>query len=184
MKKVEFVTKDGVLGFGQNQFRVVTHDKVISVVRQHFVDEGVIVIPSQVDKGISIDGKTSKGGDKIRFETMYDVSFVDIDDGSSIVIRTEAHAEDNSDKAANKAITYAVKNAILKILMLQSGDDINQEVSNKVNEKQRNILQNLVVSTKTDEHEFLAYYGADTFADFSQSYYQHAVDALQKKAKK
>jgi len=184
MKKVEFVTKDGLLGYGQNQFRIVTHDKVLSVVRQHFVDAGVLVVPSQVEKGISVPGKTKNGGDKIRLEVLYDVSFIDSEDGSELIIRTEAHAEDNSDKAANKAITYAVKNAILKVLLLQSGDDVNQEISNKVNNTQRSILQKLVTSTKSNEEEFLAYYGASTYADFSQAYYQGAVDALQKKAKK
>lgn len=184
MKKVEFVTKDGQLGYGQNTFTIVTHDKVLSVVRQHFVDEGVIVVPKQVDKGVSIEGTTKNGGKKIRMEALYDVSFIDVDDGSEIVIRSEAHAEDNSDKGANKCLTYAVKNAILKILMLQTGDDVNQEVANKVNDRQRVMLQNLVDSTDTNLQEFLAYYNAETYADFPQSYYQGAIDMLQKKQKK
>ena len=184
MKKVEFVTKDGQLGYGQNTFTIVTHDKVLSVVRQHFVDEGVIVVPKQVDKGVSIEGTTKNGGKKIRMEALYDVSFIDVDDGSEIVIRSEAHAEDNSDKGANKCLTYAVKNAILKILMLQTGDDVNQEVANKVNDKQRVMLQNLVDATDTNSTEFLAYYNAQTFADFPQAYFQGAIDVLQKKAKK
>lgn len=183
MKKVEFVTKDGVLGYGNNQFRVVTHDKVLSVVRKHFVEEGILVIPCQVDKGVSIEGKTKNGGDKIRFECLYYVTFADMEDGSEIVIKTEVHAEDNSDKAANKAITYAVKNAILKILMLQSGDDEGNEVVNKVTETQMKMLQNLVTSSGANEQEFLAYYGASTYADFPQNSYQGAVDTLQKKLK-
>jgi len=184
MKKVEFVTKDGQLGYGQNTFRIVTHDKILSVVRQHFVDAGVIVVPHQVDKGISIEGTTKNGGKKIRMEALYDVAFIDVDDGSEIVIRSEAHAEDNSDKGANKCLTYAVKNALLKVLMLQTGDDVNQEVSNKVNDKQRAMLQGLVNSTDTNEGEFLAYYNAQTYSDFPQSYFQGAVDQLQKKVKK
>ena len=184
MKKVEFVTKDGQLGFGNNTFRIVTHDKVLSVVRQHFVDDGVIVVPSQVDKGISVEGTTKNGGKKIRMEALYDVAFIDVDDGSQIVIRSEAHAEDSGDKGANKCLTYAVKNALLKVLMLQTGDDINQEVANKVNDKQRVMLQSLVDATDTNASEFLAYYNAQTYSDFPQSYFQGAVDALQKKAKK
>lgn len=184
MKKVEFVTKDGVLGFGNNKFSIVTHDKVLSVVRQHFVDEGVLVIPSQVDKGVSVVGQTKSGTAKIRMEALYDVSFIDVEDGSQITIRSEAHAEDNSDKGANKCLTYAVKNALLKVLMLQTGDDVNQEIVNKVNTKQRVMLQNLVDATDTNMSEFLAYYGADTYADFPQAYFQGAVDMLQKKPKK
>lgn len=184
MKKVEFVTKDGRLGFGNNTFSIVTHDKVLSVVRQHFVDAGVVVVPSQVDKGISVEGTTKNGGKKIRMEALYDVDFIDIDDGSKITIRSEAHAEDSGDKGANKCLTYAVKNALLKVLMLQTGDDINQEVANKINDKQFSVLKSLIDNTKTDLIEFLAYYHADTLKEFPQSFFQGAVDVLQKKVKK
>ena len=184
MKKVEFVTKDGRLGFGNNTFSIVTHDKVLSVVRQHFVDEGVIIVPHQVDKGISIEGTTKNGAKKIRMEALYDVSFIDVDDGSQIVIRSEAHAEDNSDKGANKCLTYAVKNAILKILMLQTGDDINQEVANKINDKQFTMLKGLVQTSGTDLQEFLNFFNAPTLAEISQAYYNQAVEMLQLKIKK
>jgi len=184
MKKVKFVTKDGRLGFGTNSFSIVTSDKLIELVRQHFVDEGVIIVPNQVDKGICIEGTTKNGGQKIRMEALYDVSFIDIEDGSKIVTRSEAHAEDNSDKGANKCLTYAVKNAILKVLMLQTGDDINQEVANKINDKQKVMLKGLITSTETNETEFLNYYSAQSLEDFSQAYYQGAVDMLQAKLKK
>lgn len=184
MKKVEFVTKDGTLGFGQNTFKIVTHDKVLEVVRKHLVEAGIIVIPSQVEKGISVAGKTSKGGDKIRFEALYDVKFIDIDSDSELVIRTEAHAEDSSDKAANKAITYAVKNALLKALMLQSGDDISNEMKNTISSKQAVMIQKLVASTETDERTFLDFYGAEKYTDIAEDQFQQAMKRLEaKKAK-
>jgi len=184
MKKVEFVTKDGTLGFGQNKFKIVTHDKVLEVVRKHLVEAGIIVIPSQVEKGLSVSGKTSKGSDKIRFEALYDVKFIDIDSDSEIVIRTEAHAEDSSDKAANKAITYAVKNALLKALMLQSGDDMTNEGKNTISAKQAGMLQSLVNSTKSDEEKFLTFYGVEKYTDIAEDQFQHAMQSLQaKKAK-
>lgn len=184
MKKVEFVTKDGSLGFGNNRFSIVTHDKVVSVVRPFLVEEGIIVIPTQVEKGVSVAGKTSKGNDKIRFEAVYDVQFIDIDSDSTVTIRTEAHAEDSSDKAANKAITYAVKNALLKVLMLQTGDDMTNEMANKVTPKQAVMLQSLVHQTKSDEEKFLALYGAEKYTDIAQDQFSHAMNLLQaKKAK-
>ena len=183
MKKVEFVTKDGVLGFGKNTFSIVTHDKVLSVVRQHFVEEGVVVIPKQVDKAICVDGTTKSGTKKIRMEALYEVSFIDIEDGSEIIVRAEAHAEDNSDKGANKCLTYAVKNALLKVLMLQTGDDVQKELTNSITDGQFKILKSLIDTTKTDLVEFLAHYKASTLKEFSQSYYSGAIDLLQKKVK-
>ena len=184
MKKVSVVAKDGQLGFGNNTFSIVTHDKVVSVVRQHFLDSDVIVVPHQVDKGVSVPGTTKNGGNKIRFEALYDVDFIDIEDGSKITIRSEAHAEDSGDKASNKALTYAVKNALLKVLMLQSSDDANQEVANKINANQITMIKNLVESTDTKLDEFLAYYNATSYEDFAQSYFASAIDQLQKKTKK
>ena len=181
MKKVEFVTKDGVLGFGKNTFTVVTHDKVVSVVRSHFVEAGVIIIPTQVEKGLSVPGQSKSGTAKIRMEALYDVSFIDIEDGSKIVMRSEAHAEDSSDKAANKCITYAVKNALLKVLMLQTGDDVKQELSNKIDNKQRSLLMGLISATDSNLAEFLKAFKVEVLTDLNQEYYTQAVELLQKK---
>ncbi|MEA1892670.1 MAG: ERF family protein [Campylobacterota bacterium] len=184
MKKVNFIAKDGKLGFGNNTFSIVTYDKVISVTREHFVDEGVIIIPHQIEKGISVEGLTKNGGKKIRMEAMYDVSFIDVNDGSKVVVRAEAHAEDNSDKGANKCLTYAVKNAILKVLSLQTGDDFNQELSNKINDKQFKLLRGLLQTSGADTIEFLKHYEVETVADIPQGHYQNAVNSLQEIIKK
>lgn len=184
MKKVESVAKDGQLGFGKNTFRIVTHDKVLNVTRKHFIDAEVIIIPIQRDKGVSVAGKTSKGTDKIRFEAVYDVEFIAIEDGSKLVVTSEAHAEDSSDKAANKALTYAVKNAILKVLSLQSNDDVNEEAQNKISAQQIKMLKSLITKTKSDEAQFLATYSAEKFEDINEAMFTHALALLNKKAAK
>ena len=58
------------------------------------------------------------------YSGVYSVSFVNIDDGNDKVqIQLESHANDNGDKATGKALTYAVKNAILKVLSLETGEN-------------------------------------------------------------
>ena len=182
--KVKFVKKDGKLGFGNNQFSIVTHDAVLTAVREHLVDAGILIIPAQVEKGTSVEGQTKSGTAKIRFEALYDVDFIAVSDGSKVTIRTEAHAEDSSDKAANKAITYAVKNAMLKALMLETGDEDAQGAKNTINLKQVQLIQKLVVSTDTDLKDFLAFYGVDTLADMPEASFTHGMKALQAKEKK
>ncbi len=184
MTKVSNVAKDGKLGFGNNTFSIVTHDKVVATVRQHFVDAGVIIIPHQVDKGISVEGTTKTGGAKIRFEAVYDVDFIDVEDGSKVTIRSEAHAEDFSDKAANKALTYAVKNALLKVLMLQTGENEAEEGVNLINSKQITMLKGLITSTDSDEAKFLTTFGVEKYESFPQASFAQAVDVLQKKLAK
>ena len=183
-KKASFVKKDGELGYGQNKFSIVTHDAVLRAIRTHLTDIGIVIVPSQVEKGISVPGKTSKGGDKIRFEALYDVAFIDIDDDSKIVIRTEAHAEDNSDKAANKAITYAVKNAMLKAFLLETGDDNVEEMKNTIDVKQTGMIAQLIADTDTDMKKFLEAYKIQTVAELPQAYFTTAINQLQAKQKK
>ena len=183
-KKASFVKKDGELGYGQNKFSIVTHDAVLRAIRTHLTDIGIVIVPSQVEKGISVPGKTSKGGDKIRFEALYDVAFIDIDDDSKIVIRTEAHAEDNSDKAANKAITYAVKNAMLKAFLLETGDDNVEEMKNTIDVKQTGMIAQLIADTGTDMKKFLEAYKIQTVAELPQAYFTTAINQLQAKQKK
>ena len=184
MKKVEFVTKDGVLGFGNNKFSVVTHDKVLSVVRQHFVDEEVLILPSQVEKGVSIPGRTKSGTETIRMEALYDVTFLAVEDGSKITLRVEAHAVDNADKASQKAYTYAVKSALLKVLSLQSGDDAaNERQLNTLTDKQTSIIAKLLQKTGTDAETILDYYGVEKISELNQDSFSQVVERLQRKAK-
>jgi len=136
MKKVAFVTKDSTVGFGQNAYKAVSHDRVTEIVRPHFVEVGIIIVPKQREKGLSVDGKTQKGNDKIRFEAVYDVDFIDCEDTSKITVTVEAHAEGSDDKCSGKALSYAVKNAMLKVLMLETGENDEEGQKNSINEKQ------------------------------------------------
>jgi len=184
MGKVCFITKDGQIGFGNNIFKVVTYDRILSTMRQHLLDEGIIIIPNQIDRGIYTEGLTKNGGKKFRYDAIYDIKFICVEDGSEVVSRIEVSAEGSDDKQPSKAVTIATKNAILKVFSLESGDEVNNEIANKVNDKQFAMLKGLVQNREVDLEEFLNYYNATTLADISQAYYQHAVDALQKKKSK
>lgn len=185
MKKVAYVKKDATIGSGSYAYKAVSHDAVLRIVRSHLNDAGVIVIPSQVEKGLSVSGKTKNGGDKIRFEALYDVVFYDSDSDTSLTIRTEAHAEDSGDKAANKAITYATKNALLKAFMLETGEDETGEASkNTITVKQATMLQGLITETKSDEEKFLTTFAAEKYTDISVDHFGKALAMLQSKLKK
>lgn len=184
MKKVEFITKDGTLGWGNNTFSIVTRDKVVSVIRPFLVEAKVNVYTAQVEKGVSVPTKTSKGGDQIRFEAMYSVMFYDTESDTSVSFMQEGHGVDNADKAPGKASTYAEKTIMLKTLLLQTGDDITNEMSNKVTPKQATMLQGLVTQTGADEEKFLTFYNAAKYTDIAQDQFQHAIQSLQNKKAK
>ena len=183
MRKVSFVTKDATVGFGNNTYKAVTHDRVTEIVRPHFVEASIMIVPRQQNKGISIDGKTQKGNDKIRFEAVYEIDFIDCDDESMLTVIVEAHAEGSDDKCSGKALSYAVKNAMLKVLMLETGENDEEGIKNTIDAKQIGILSQLITDTDTDIKKFCSVYNILTLAELPSGNFTQALMQLQKKAK-
>ncbi|MDE3023655.1 MAG: ERF family protein, partial [Pseudomonadota bacterium] len=104
----------------------VTHDTVTAMVREHMVEHGVVMWPFLVDSQsmpyeVNADMVRAK---QFRYEATYDFTFANIEDPKDcLVIRIQAHAMDNADKAPGKAISYATKYAILKLFNLETGED-------------------------------------------------------------
>lgn len=120
-KLVEYVKKEKKV----ENYTAVTHDQITALTRNHFVSQGVIVVPVEQSGQTVLTGGTSKSGTAaLRFESQYRVDFVNIDEPKDIAsVVVSAHANDYGDKAPGKAVSYAVKTAILKILSLETGED-------------------------------------------------------------
>lgn len=125
MRKVSYIRKDATVSGGGGGYMAVTHDMVTAVVRPHFVEAGIITVPRLVSGAVVDTTRQTKGGSPIiRYEGMYEVAFVNADDPTdAVVIPVSAHAEDQGDKAPGKALSYATKYAILKVLLLESGEN-------------------------------------------------------------
>lgn len=183
MKSVAFVTKDTTVGSGAYAYKGVSHDRVTEIVRPFFIENEILTYPVQVNKGLTVDGKTKNGADKIRFEAVYDVHFVDCDDGSNIVVRVEAHAEGSDDKCAGKALSYAVKQAMLKVLMLETGENDEEGIKNSINDKQVATINQLIVDTDTDIEKFCEAYSIEKLSDLPSGMFTKALQQLQTKQK-
>ena len=127
MKTVKYVQKDSsVTGAGAG-YKAVSHDQVVSVARQALVDNGVMIFPNQIKgeflqmRDVNATPQPIKMG---LYSGTYEINFVNIDDGSDKITATiQAHANDNGDKAPGKALSYATKSAILKVLSLETGEN-------------------------------------------------------------
>ena len=131
--EVAYVQKDKQVSGAGGGYWAVTHDNVTAQVREHFVKHGVVIVPQLVAHRIVDTGRKTSGGTPIvRFEGDYSVEFVNADDPADRIIwRGAAHADDHGDKAPGKALSYATKYALLKVLMLESGDDEESRVGKK-----------------------------------------------------
>lgn len=125
-KVVDYVKKDKDVGTGSGSYRAVTHDMVTAITRDHMVTHGIVCYPSLVESTFNLplvgtDGNTAK---QRLYEATYDFFFVNADaPDDKIVVRIQAHAMDNADKAPGKALSYAKKYAILKLFEIETGED-------------------------------------------------------------
>jgi hypothetical protein len=121
-KAVDFIRKDKKV----EGYMAVTHDAVTALTREHFIKHGVIIVPAAVVQSSVKDTgtQTSRGTPFIRFEARYRFDVVNADDpADKFSIEIEAHALDHGDKAPGKALSYAKKYAVLKLLEIESGEE-------------------------------------------------------------
>lgn len=123
-KAVAYVQKDKKVGDGGG-YMAVTHDKVTAETREHFNEHGILIVPTLLASETVLTGTTTaKGVPFIRYEAKYRFDVVNADtptDHFDMVI--EAHAIDQGDKAPGKALSYAKKYAVLKLLEIESGEE-------------------------------------------------------------
>ena len=123
---IDYIKKDKAVSTGSGSYKAVTHDMVTAMVRDHLVAHGIVSYPFLVESTsmpFEVD-KDMVRAKQFRYEATYDFHFVNVDDPKDeIVIRIQAHAMDNADKAPGKALSYAKKTALLKLFDIETGED-------------------------------------------------------------
>jgi len=111
MKEVTYVLKEQKRGM---QYSIVSHDAVTAKVRPALLKHGIVYHPVAME--IKQDGN--------RTEMQISVRFVNIDEPADYFdVPSAGYGIDAQDKGPGKAISYAVKYALLKALGLETGDD-------------------------------------------------------------
>lgn len=124
MKQVGYVKKDATVTGGGMNYKGVTHDYVLAVIRPYLVEFGIVVEPSLIADQWTEPRKGKENSTNWLYEACYEVAFVNVDDGKDrAVVRIAGHANDSGDKAPGKALSYAVKFAMLKIFGIETGEN-------------------------------------------------------------
>lgn len=129
MKKVEYVQKDATVSTGGGSYRAVTHDMVLAVLRKAMVEFGIVTRPDLLRGEFIYTRGPNPKEDKSQhslhlYQGEYAVHFVNIDQPEDcLTVTVSAHANDNGDKAPGKALSYAVKYAMLKVFGLETGEN-------------------------------------------------------------
>ncbi len=120
-KLIDKVAKDKKV----ESYMAVTHDQVTALTREHFVAQGIVIVPRILtERTVATGTFTAKETPFVRYEATYAFDVVNEDDPKDMFTAViGAHAIDHGDKAPGKALSYAKKALVLKLLELESVSD-------------------------------------------------------------
>lgn len=187
-KKVWYARKDKeVQGQG---YKAVTHDAVTALVRNHLIEQGVLIVPRLTASTIEVIGETKNHTPVIRYAANFAIDFVNCDNPEDrIVLPIEAHANDHGDKAPGKAVSYATKYAILKLFNIETGEDEESRVepyggSQKVSQEQIDEMEQRITDYGVDRAKFLAFIKVADLSEVLAKNYEAVLAQLERKKPK
>lgn len=118
MGEVSYIQKDQKIEYGSTRYTAATERAVLNAIRPKLVENGLILIPVN---GVVVPVQSAKGA----YVTSLSVDYrlVDTETGEHIDLWSTGQGHDSSDKGAGKAFTYATKYALLKLFLIETGDD-------------------------------------------------------------
>lgn len=118
MKAVSYVQKEDKKV--NNQYTFVSHDAVVVATRQPILDAGLIYT-------VAVTRHSQDGN---RTEADIEMTFINIDNPEeTITVPSFGYGVDSQDKGPGKAVSYAVKYALLKTFALETGDDPEKDLT-------------------------------------------------------
>ena len=122
-------------------------------------------------------------------------TFTDVDTGDEITAKVAGQGLDAGDKAPYKAMTGALKYALLQSFLLATGDDPEEERLNHtvasgngsdrlITVEEARELRALIDDTETELDRVLSYYKVNSLDEMRESTYRRAVELLNRKRAK
>lgn len=135
MQRVLWV-RDRVVRLGKdsqvnNQYKAISHDKVTAFIRPKMVQAGIF---SYVTCIKSKDAETGAVNDKgrriVQHRATFKIYFINAYNSDDwFAVKQTAYADDYGDKAPGKASSYAMKYALLKTFMIETGEEDEERVA-------------------------------------------------------
>lgn len=193
----EGLDKSMEVGKGNNMYTAISEKAVLNAIKPLLKDNGLIIIPIEVETKEHISEYKSYGDIKNRFITQVNAKYkiIDIDTGQFEILAAPGNGADSQDKGSGKAWTYAYKAMLQKTFCLFSGEDTDNTHSDDIDKKlvkkpqkvkkvsidQATEISELVVSTNSDLEKFLKYFKVKGFEELDQNQYKQALKILKDK---
>jgi hypothetical protein len=176
----------------RSNYSYVTAADIAGSVGDILAELGVVVIPRLED--ISYESAAGRGEATRMARVVMAYAFTDVDSGEEIVAKVAGQGLDPGDKAPYKAMTGALKYALLQSFLLATGDDPEDDrldarvtptnAGRLVSGDQVRELQSLIEETGTDLERILAYYKVVSLTEMTEASYRRAVEVLNRKLAK
>jgi hypothetical protein len=173
----------------RHNYSYVTAADLAGSVGDILAELGVVVIPQL--QSISTEPPRSSSDRIARVVMNY--RFVDARSGEELTVRVAGEGADPGDKAPYKAMTGALKYALLQSFLLSTGDDPEDERANSraalgservITPEQVRELQQLIEETGTEVERVLAFYRISALGEMTEGSYRRALDLLNRKLAK
>jgi len=173
-------------------YNYVTAADIAGSVGDILSELGVVVIPSL--ENITYESALGRGETTRMAQVVMAYTFSDVDSGEEIVAKVAGQGLDTGDKAPYKAMTGALKYALLQSFLLATGDDPEDErmetrltapgSDRPIGVDEVRELERLIGETETDLERVLAYYKIASLGEMNETAYQRAIEVLKRKLAK
>ncbi len=176
----------------RSNYSYVTAADIAGSVGDILAELGVVIIPTLED--ISYESAVGRGEATRMARVVMAYTFADVDSGEEIIAKVAGQGLDPGDKAPYKAMTGALKYALLQSFLLATGDDpeddrldLRSTAANSerpISDDEVRKLQNLIDETGTELERVLAYYKVASLGELTETAYRRAVEVLNRKLAK
>lgn len=127
MREVEYLNKDKQVGDGGFSYKAVSEESVTGTIREKMIKHGLAMMPvGQVHKHEELPRTDKYGKPSVLALSTVDVTYklVNVDAPDEyVLIVSSGTGVDSQDKGVGKAMTYAMKYALLRAFMVPTGND-------------------------------------------------------------
>ena len=182
----------------RKNYNYVTAADIAGAVGDILAELGVVVVP-RLESISHEPSRTGKSEVEHVARVVMAYTFMDVDTAEEITVKVAGEGLDAGDKAPYKAMTGALKYALLQSFLLATGDDPEEERTNPANHsptshehrseplvtaEEIRELRQLVEDTGTELERVLAYYRLPSLEQMTQGTYRRAIEVLNRKKAK
>ncbi len=176
----------------RSNYSYVTAADIAGSVGDILAELGVVIIPRLEE--ISYESAVGRGEATRMARVVMAYTFADVDSGEEIIAKVAGQGLDPGDKAPYKAMTGALKYALLQSFLLATGDDPEEERADArysarnperlISADEIRELEKLIAETGTELERVLAYYKVASLGEMTETNYRRAVEVLTRKLAK